>query len=453
MYNYDVLFIGSGHSCNHGAIALKMAGKKVALVERDKNGGTCTNYGCDAKIVLDGPFEYQEGLARYKDLGIEEPKLNWKNMMAYKKSLIGAFDPLLGKLFTGAGLDLLHGQGTLIDEHTVEVDGKRYTAEYIVIGAGARDSKLDIPGSEFIHDSKDFLDLDEIPEHVTFIGAGVITMEFASMVLALGKKATIVVHGDRALRQYPANYVGNIIKKMESQGAVFQWKEDVCKVEKTESGYRLTAASGLEIESDYIMEGTGRIANVEGLGLEKLGIEASSKGIVVDDHMRTSVPNIFASGDVVAKRIPKLTPTAEFESNYIAAQILGQTDAPIQYPAIPHLVFTLPRIAVAGVTVDEAKADPEEYKVVEVPFGLQNEWVNNREKESHMTFILDREGHLAGTALYTAEAAMMLDFLTLVINRKMTAMELRNMIFAFPTQTYSLVSALIPEMLKRQMGM
>ena len=444
MYDYDVIFIGSGHACNHGAIALKMAGKKVAMVEQFKNGGTCTNFGCDAKIVLDGSFEYQEGLERYEDLGIKKPEINWKNLMAYKKQIIGAFDPLLGQMFTGMGIDMIKGHGRLTDAHTVEVDGKSYTTEYVVIGAGARDSKLDIPGKEHIHDSKDFLDLDEMPEHIAFIGAGIISMEFASMALQLGKKVTIIVHGDRALRQYPAEYVSKIIAKMEAQGAVFRWKEDVCGIEKGNDGYKLAAKSGLEIVCDYVLEATGRVANYEELGLEELGIEASPKGIVVNDHMQTAVQNIYASGDVVAKRIPKLTPTAEFESNYIAAQILGLSDAPICYPAIPNLVFTLPRIAQVGVTVDEAKAAPEEYKVVEVPFGQQNEWVNNREKDAAFTYIFDKEGYLAGAALYTAEAAMMLDFLTLVINKKMTAMELRQMIFAFPTQTYSVVSGLVP---------
>lgn len=159
-YDYDILFIGSGHACNHGAIALKMAGKKVAMIEEDKNGGTCTNYGCDAKILLDGPFVYQEGFARYNDLGMQTPDINWKNLMAYKKKLIGAFSPLLGQAFEKYGIEVLKGHGTLTDAHTVNVDGKNYTAEYIVIGTGARDSSLPIEGAKYMHHSKDFLDLD-----------------------------------------------------------------------------------------------------------------------------------------------------------------------------------------------------------------------------------------------------------------------------------------------------
>ena len=164
----------------------------------------------------------------------------------------------------------------------------------------------------------------------------------------------------------------------------------------------------------------------------------------VDDHMRTGVPNIYASGDVVDKRIPKLTPAAEFESNYIAGQLLGKSDAPIVYPAIPNLVFTLPRITQVCITVDEAKKDPDSYRIIEVPFDQINEWVNNRELEASHTYIIDREGHLAGAALYNSEAGMMLDALTLVINCRLTWADLEKMIFTFPTQTYSLISGFIP---------
>ena len=444
MYDYDVIFIGSGHACNHGAIMLKMAGKKVAMIEQDKMGGTCTNFGCDAKIVLDGPFEFKEGLSRYTDLGIDSPQISWSNLMAYKKQIIGAFDPLLDQTFTGMGIDIIKGHGYIKDANTVDVDGSEYTSEYIVIGSGARDSKLDIEGNEYIHDSKDFLDLDEMPDSIVFIGTGIITMEFAFMALDLGKNVCLISHGDRALRQYPEKYVSQIIAKMEEKGAVFNWNEDVEKIEKTENTFKLTTKKGLEVECDYIMEGTGRIVNYENLGLEDLQIKASSKGIEVNDHMQTSVPNIYASGDAVLKDVPKLTPTAEFESNYIAAQILGISDAPIVYPPIPNLVFTLPRIAQVGVGVDEASLKSDEYKVVEVPFGQQNEWVNNREKDASMTFVFDKEDYLVGAALYTSEAAMMLDFITLIINEKMTALDLRQMIFAFPTQTYSLISVLVP---------
>jgi glutathione reductase (NADPH) len=242
--------------------------------------------------------------------------------------------------------------------------------------------------------------------------------------------------------------VAKLVEKMQAQGAVFHFGEAAASVEKTDNGYRLTCASGLTVEGDYVLCAAGRIANWENLGLEELGIEASRRGIVVDDHLRTSVPNIFASGDVIDKPIPRLTPTAEFESNYIAAYLLGD-DSPISYPVVPNLVFTLPRIAQVGVTTNEAKADADTYRIDEWHYGPFNEWVDNRELDIDITLVLDNDGHLVGAAIYSSEAGTWIDFLTLVINTKLTAAEMRTMIFAFPTQTYMLASHLAQVLVAR----
>ncbi|MBR1635912.1 MAG: NAD(P)/FAD-dependent oxidoreductase [Lachnospiraceae bacterium] len=445
--DYDVIFLGSGHSCNHGGMALAMSGKKVAFVEMGKMGGTCTNYGCDAKIMLDGPFEFLEGLNRYEDLCVDsDVKIDWTRLMAYKKQSIGMFDPLLEKIFTDMGITVIRGRGKLADAHTVDVDGKKITAEYIVIGTGARNAQLDIPGKEYTHGSSHFLDLDVMPEHMVCIGAGIISMEFASMALMLGKKVTFVEFAPRALTAYPEEYVSKLVARMEGMGADFHFGEAVSSVEKDGDSYTVKTNSGLTVDGDYVLDATGRIANVEDLGLEALGIEASRRGIKVDDHLRTSVANIYASGDVIDKTIPKLTPTAEFESNYIAAQILGLSDAPIVYPPVPNLVFTLPRIGQVGVTIDEARADEENYKVVNIPYGPQNDWVNNHETDADITFVFDKEGYLCGAAIYGSEAGTWLDYLTLIIDKKMTATDLRGMIMSFPTQTYMLWSLLAPNL-------
>lgn len=445
MYDYDVIFIGSGHACNHGAIALAAAGKKVVFVEADRLGGTCTNFGCDAKILLDGPFEYMEGLSRYEGLCVSGVgKIDWSALMAYKKKVIGSLDPLLEQIFTKMGIGVIRARGRLVDAHTVAAGDRNITAEYIVIGTGQRDAVLAVPGSEYIHDSREFLDIEQMPEHMICIGAGIISMEFASMALMLGKKVTFIEFAPRALAAYPEQYVNEIVKKMEGQGAVFHFNEAVSEVAKKDSGLCVTTKSGLQVEGDYVLGATGRIANYEDLGLEALGIQASSKGIVVDDHLRTAVPNIFASGDVVCSNEPKLTPVAEFDSNYIAAQILGLDTEPIHYPAIPNLVFTLPRIAQVGVTIDAASREPDRYHVIPVPYGPQNEWIDNRETDISITFIVSKEGCLAGAAIYGSEAGPWIDFLTLVINEKLTGADLHRMIFAFPTQTYMIVSALVP---------
>lgn len=449
MYDFDVVFIGSGHSCWHGALTLTQAGKKVALVDFDLPGGTCTNYGCDAKILLDGPFEFAEGLERYNGLCVEQNiKIDWQKLMAYKKKVLDPFPEILAGMFKNWGFTFIREKGKILDAHTVQAGEQKISAEYIVIGTGQRNARLDIPGKEFLHGSREFLDIEEMPEHLICIGAGIISMEFASMALVLGKKVTFVEFANRPLLAYPEKYVKKIVEKMTAQGAKFYCGEAVNKVEEISGGYKVTTKSGLSVEGTYVLDATGRVANYEELGLENLGIEASRRGIVVDDHLRTKVKNIFASGDVIDKRIPKLTPTASFESEYIAEQILGRNNSPICYPVIPNLVFTLPRIAQVGVTLDEAEKSADKYKIVSIPYGMQNEWVDNRELDIEIDFIVDSEGLLAGATIYGSEAGTWLDFLTLVINKKITAAELKNMVFAFPTQTY-MIAMLLTDVLKQ----
>ena len=449
--NYDVIFIGSGHSCWHGAVLLKMAGKSVALVERELLGGTCTNYGCDAKILLDSPIELAEALGRYEGIGLEQaPKIDWPELMQYKKTLIGSMPGAMEGIFAQFGFDLIRGEAKFVDAETIEVAGERYRAKKFVIGTGLSNRPLAIPGKEHFHDSRDFLSLDEIPQHVTFVGGGIISMEFASICLGLGRQVDVVTHGDKVLRDYPSDYVARIVEKMKAQGANFVFNAKIESLEQVADGsYVLKGADGLSIESDYVLAAVGRSANVDVMNLEGIGVKFSSRGIKVDSHLRTDVKNIYASGDVIDKDIPKLTPTAEFESNYIAMDILNPLNGAIHYPPVPNLVFTLPRIAQVGVGIDEAKAAPGTYRVEEVPFGETMAWLNKAERDAHMTLVFDKRNHLVGAAVYSDDAGSYIDMLTIIINQKLGAKELGGMIFSFPTPTYGLIATIMPLFLKK----
>lgn len=442
-YDYDIVFIGSGHANWHAAVTLARAGKKVAIVEKDVTAGTCTNYGCNAKFLLDSPFEFVDGLSRYEKAGITgNTEVNWQKLMAFKKAEIPTYAPLMEGMFAQLNINLLKGYGKLVDAHTVSVDGENVTSDYIVIGTGQRPFRLNIEGKELLHDSRDFLDLDDMPKRITFVGAGIISMEFATMAAKLGSEVHIIEFADRALAAYQENYVETVVAKMQAEGVNFHFSQAVEKVEEVADGFRVTTAQGLVVETDYVLDATGRISNVENLDLEELGIEFNRSGIVVNQYMQTSVPNVFASGDVVDKTIPRLTPTASFESDYIAAFILGLNKEPINYPAVPNLVFTFPRIAQVGVTVEEAR-DNDNYRVVEVPFGQQLKFQTKLEDEAHITLIVNQNKELVGASLLGNEAGEMINLITLMINQKMTALDLSQMIFAFPGTTNGLINAVM----------
>ncbi|MCI1633086.1 MAG: NAD(P)/FAD-dependent oxidoreductase [Liquorilactobacillus nagelii] len=442
-YDYDVMFIGSGHANWHAALALRKAGKKVVLIEKDLLAGTCTNYGCNAKILLDGAADVLHQAAAYQGKGITgELKIDWPALMAYKQQTISPIHLLLEQQFKAAGIEIINGTAEFVDQHTVTAAGKNISAQDIIIGTGQRPSILPIPGKELMHDSRDFLDLPELPKHLTFIGAGIVSLEFAMLVRAAGAQVTVIEFADTALRGVEEKYVEQILQRMRDLGIELHFNEAVQSVVKQDSRLVVTTANGLKVTTDYVVAGTGRIPNVEELALDKVGVKFDKNGILVDDHLQTNVEHIYASGDVIAKRIPKLTPTATFESNYLAALLAGQTTAPIQYPVVASVIFTLPRIAQVGVT--SAQAAAEDYQVVTIPYGARLRFQTKNEPAAEATLIFDQEHYLVGASVYGDEAPELINFLTMIISQKLTLNKLNQAVFAFPSQTIGLLSMLSP---------
>lgn len=443
-FDYDVLYIGTGHAAWHGALILAGAGKKIAFAERDLTGGTCTNYGCDAKALLDGPAELISALERYKNIGLEtDYKMNWSKFMEYKHANIDPLANAMTGMLTNAGFDIIRGDAKFVDAHTVKIGDKCVTAENIVIATGQHDVKPEIPGKEYIYTSRDILDLKELPKHITFIGSGIISMEFASLLTQFGVKATVIEFTDRALRQYSEEYTNRIIEKLKADGVQFFFNKAVSCVEKQGEKFLVKTESGLCVETDYILAATGRRANTDGLELKKAGVAYTKAGITVDGFMRTSMANIYASGDVVDKKIPRLTPTATFESNYIASAILGNKQE-ICYPAIPNVVFTLPRIAAAGVSVNEALQNPDKYTISKIKYGQMLAFEFRNETDAEATVILDKDNYLVGAELYGDLAAEMINVVTMIINGHMTREMMMGTIWAFPTQVDGLTEMLAP---------
>lgn len=447
MKQYDVVFIGSGHAAWHAALTLKHAGKDVAIIEKDTIAGTCTNYGCNAKILLEGPYEVLEESAQYNGIiQSQDLHVNWENLMDYKKQVINPMNGMLKGMFEQQGIDVYMGAGVIKDAHTVTVNDEALQTENIVIATGQHSNKLDIEGKQLTHDSRDFLSMDELPKRMTFIGVGIISVEFASIMIKSGVEVTMIHHSDKPLKGFNQTHVTQLIKKLEDEGVHFYFDEETQKVEKIGEAYKVSTASGLTIDTDYVLDATGRNPNVEGIGLDQVGIEYSKKGISVDGHLRTNVSNIYASGDVLDKDIPKLTPTATFESNYIAAHILGMTQDEIQYPAIPSVLYSLPRLSQIGVSVQEAEQS-ERYTVKHIPFGKQMVFEYKNETDAEMYAVLDEEKRLVGADIYGVDAADLVNLLVFIINQRMTAQDLNQLIFAFPGASSGVIDMLKVNML------
>lgn len=435
-YDYDVLYIGGGHAAHDGATPLAASGAKVAVVESDLMGGTCTNRGCNAKIALDEAVKLTRESQRVAHLVDGHLTMNWANSVAHKQDVIDPLPQDLIKKLTQAGATVIHGHAQFQDAHTVVIDQKQtLTAEKIVIATGLKPHRLTIPGTELAHDSSDFLNLKSLPQHLAIVGSGYISLEFATIANAAGAEVTILLHGDTVLRQFYQPYVQRVVADLKQRGVTFISHANVQAF--TEDDDQLTVHYGNQqlLETDWILDATGRVPNLDGLKLDQAGVTATPHGIPVNDHLQTNVANIYAAGDVIDGDFPKLTPAATFESKYLAQLFSGQTTAPIKLPVIPSVVFTSPRIAQAGVTVDQAK----QRDLTITHNDLANYWYYRLDNETivESTQIHDAEGHLVGVTEVSDQAPDVINTLLPAIEFQFTREQVGRLVGLFPTMGYA----------------
>ncbi|WP_428958297.1 dihydrolipoyl dehydrogenase family protein [Levilactobacillus brevis] len=430
-YDYDVLYLGSGHGTFDGAIPLAAKGVKVAVVEGGLIGGTCPNRGCNAKITLDAPVALQRQLAALNPVITGDTTINWSANMAHKHEVIDGLPDFIGGLLKDNGVEVITGYGKLTAAHSVQVGDQTYTADKIVIATGLHSHRLAIPGSELAHDSEDFLNLTSLPARMTVIGGGYIALELATIANAAGSDVTILLRGQQALRQFHQPFVETVLSDLTDRGVQILRDTQVTALKQADDALQVVTDTQGTLETDWVLDATGRDPNTQNLGLEDVGVAYTDHGITVNDHLQTSVPNIYASGDVIDKEQPKLTPTAIFESMYLSQTFAGETTEPIDYPAIPTVVFTSPRLAQVGVSVAQAQKDGATVETNHVP----DDWYRQVGKESQgdNALIFDAEHHLIGATEVSEQAADVINTLLPAIEFQYGPAEIGRLVHLFPT--------------------
>ncbi|MBZ5952447.1 dihydrolipoyl dehydrogenase family protein [Leuconostoc gasicomitatum] len=430
-YDYDVLYLGSGHGTFDGAIPLAQSGVKVGVIEADMIGGTCPNYGCNAKITLDAPVVLMRAAERLSGIVQGNLNIDWTQNEAHKETVINGLPDMIGGLLTDSDIDVIHGRGVFEDNHTIVVAGKSVTADKIVISTGLRPHRLDISGSELAHDSRDFMALKTLPQKIAIIGSGYISMEFATIANAAGADITVLMHGERALRQFHAPYVDKVVTDLKQRGVTFISNAAVTAFEQNGDQIQVIYSDNKSLSVDWVLDASGRVPNVDNIGLETLGLTHTKSGIPVNDYLQTNIDNIYASGDVIDKTQPKLTPTAIFESTYLFKQFSGQTKAPIHYPVVPSVVFTSPRIAQAGMLVQDAEKG--DYVVQQTD--LTTDWYRQVDNETlaDNTLIFDQQHNLVGVTEVSEQAENVINTLLPAIEFKFGPDEIGRLIHLFPS--------------------
>ncbi|MBL4862298.1 MAG: dihydrolipoyl dehydrogenase [Crocinitomicaceae bacterium] len=380
MSTFDITIIGSGPGGYVAAIRCAQLGMKTALIEKyDTLGGTCLNVGCiPSKALLDSSEHFHNATHNFEEHGIDvkDVKANLTQMIKRKNDVVTQTCAGVKFLMDKNKIDVFHGLGSIVDKHTIKVVGsdKKETTlstQNILIATGSKPNYF--PGMEpdkkRIITSTEALNMKTIPSKMLVIGGGVIGLELGSVFARLGTKIEVVEFLDRIIPTMDGTMSKELTKVLKKEGFKFHLKHKVQNVTNTGKGVKLVALNKKDeevtMEADYCLVAVGRKPYTEGLGLENVGITVNKQGqIDVNNDLQTTVPNIFAIGDVV--RGAMLAHKAEEEGVYVAEFLAGQKPH-INYNLIPGVVYTWPEVAAVGKTEEELKAEGTEFKIGQFP--------------------------------------------------------------------------------------
>jgi glutathione reductase (NADPH) len=355
--DFDLFVIGGGSAGVRCARISAGHGARVGIAEDRHWGGTCVNIGCVPKKLMVQAGEYGGWAEDAAGFGwtITKGPHDWGKLIAAKDREITRLEGIYRKLLAGAGATVFDGHATFVDAHTVEVAGKRVTAENIVIATGGHPERPDIPGAELGIISDDAFYLKTMPQHVVMVGSGYIAVEFAGIFRALGAEVHLVYRQPLPLRGFDQDIRQSMEEALLAQGVILHPGCTPAMVEADGDRRILTLGNGQKLATDLVFFATGRRANVKGLGLEKIGVALNAKNAVkVDDQLRTTQPHIYAMGDVTDR--VNLTPVATAEGHAVADSLFGGKPRTVSHRNIPAAVFTTPPVATVGLTEEQASA-------------------------------------------------------------------------------------------------
>jgi len=425
MEKFDTIIIGAGPAGLAAAYKLEGNGQDVAVFENNLWGGTCPNRGCDPKKVLLAGVEARDKMLQLQGKGFSDaPFVNWQELEEYKEKFT---DPVSESSRNGAisaGITVIDGQPKFISENEVKADGEIYQAKHFIIATGQRPSYLDIDGQENLLSSTDFLSLKEMPKDITIIGAGYIAFELATIANATGAKVHVIHHNDHPLKEFNQNYAMELVKQLENKGVDFNFNIDT-KAVLPKGVQFVVKADDFELTTDLVIGATGRIPNVDFLDIEKANVKADRHGVVVNDKLQSTNKNIYAIGDVISTKKPKLTPVAGFEADYVSDVLLGKTDKSIEFPLIPTVVYGSPKLAQVGAQ--------EGAKVVDQDVTSWFTYSRSNEPKAKIRIVLNDKSQIIGATVLSGEADSMINLLTTAIKHKMTHDDVVKEIMAYPT--------------------
>ncbi|MGH8598867.1 MAG: FAD-dependent oxidoreductase, partial [Gammaproteobacteria bacterium] len=344
-YDLDLFVIGAGSGGVRAARTAAELGARVAIAEARELGGTCVNLGCVPKKFLVYASHYRDDLREAHAYGwsVTEPAFHWGRLIANKDAQLARLRQHYERLLREAGVAIIHGQARLVDAHTVAVDEARYSARFILIATGSRPMRPDIPGQEPAVTSDEAFSLPRFPQRIVIVGGGYIAIEFSGIFNGMGAHTTIIHRGPLFLRGFDDDVRGFLAEQMQKKGVACRFDTEVNALTRIPGGSRVSLSTGEDLEADLVMVAIGRVPQVSGLGLDALDIARTESGaIAVNDEYRSSVPSVYAIGDVIDR--VRLTPLAIAEGMAVSHRLFGNAAHGVDYDNIPTAVFSQPEL-------------------------------------------------------------------------------------------------------------
>jgi glutathione reductase (NADPH) len=444
---FDLIVLGTGAAGTKPAFECRAAGWRVAVVDDQPYGGTCPNRGCDPKKVLVGAAEVVSWHRRMRGYGVAgDASIDWPALMAFKRSFTDSVPPSSEAAFRKEGVEMLHGEARFIAEDCLAIAERELTAKHVVIATGASPRPLGIPGEAYVITSTEFLDLDELPRRIAFVGAGYISLEFAHLAHHAGVEVTVLGRG-APLPGFEQTLVDRLLEHSRHIGIDVRLGHSVTAVERVSgaAGFRVYVGHGSdmhEIETDLVVHGAGRVPNTVRLSPAAGRIELEHRGSVRVNEFLQSVsnPRVYAGGDVVRPPGSRpLTPVAGHEGSVIAANLLnGNTTRP-DFRGTASVVFTEPPLASVGLTEKAARAKGIQVRVAS---GDTTQWFTNRRIREPVgmfkTIIDERTDRVVGAHILAGQGEEVINLFAMAIRFEIPVPELKTVLCSYPTGSSNL---------------
>jgi glutathione reductase (NADPH) len=442
---FDVVAIGTGAAASAVASRCRAAGWQVAIIDSRPFGGTCALRGCDPKKVLVGSAEVLDWARRMKGNGIrsEQLSIDWRELMRFKRTFTQPVPKHREEGFAKAGIVAFHDRARFVGEKAVQVGDEVLEARFVVIAAGQKPADLKIPGQELLTTSEQFLELDELPRRILFIGGGYIAFEFAHVAARVGSQVTVVHRGERPLELFDPDLVEQIVARTRDLGIDVQLGTQAEGIEKGSGCLSVRASAAGQkrtFEADMVVHAAGRTPEIDDLNLDVPRVAWDERGVKVNEFLQSvSNPAVYAAGDAAASGGPPLTPVADYEGAIVASNLLKGNHQKPNYTGVPTVVFSVPPVASVGLSETEAREPGLKFRVKKE---MTSTWYSSRrvaEKYSgYKVMVEEGTDRILGAHLLGAEAGETINLFALAIRSGIRATDLKHTIFSYPTHSSDL---------------